>query len=121
MSISQRTTYDEEGGYIRILEFEGEQFEFDSTVVRVPPDEDDVFTCHCYIDDELRYENIFKMRELAFDPISPLGRGESDRLGGISSTDTDDSNDDIPRDVSIAMNSIGFAIVPEERWWLDGD
>jgi len=118
MVVDKRSTYDDDGGYLEILSYEGVDSEFDRVVIRVPPVGDDMFTCHCYAAgaDDPTYEAAFEMRDLSFDPISVLGRGQSDRLGGVSSTG---GYEDVPRDTMTALNAIGLAVVPQGRGWLD--
>lgn len=119
MVVDKWSTYDDDGGYLRGIEYEEGDSQFDSVVVRVPPEEDDMFTVHCFQgdEDEPSYENAFEMRDLSFDPISVLGRGESEHIGGVSASNAD--YEGVPRDAMKALNAIGLAVVPQGRWWLD--
>lgn len=120
MAIHKRSTVDSDGAYCRILEYEGGEhgdWPVDSVVVRVPPESDDTFTLHAYEDNEVVYEELFEIRDLAFDPVTALGRGETNTLTGLSPSD-DDS--DIPHHITVALQSIGYTDVPNGTWWLDG-
>lgn len=94
--------------------------------------DDQLIRCVAYSDSDVVYRNAFKPRDIQFDPISILGRGESSSLLGVSPNEVgytgqgggDDADpicgNDIPRDVQIAFNSIGLSVVPQGTWWLDG-
>lgn len=125
--VHQRSTYGENGEYVRIVDYEDADGDYDTVVVRLPPDAD-VFTVEAYREgddeDELVYEQSFEMRDLSFDPISVIGRGETSKVTGTSPTQpspNDEPNDDedIPDDVETALNALGLAVVPEGEWWLN--
>jgi hypothetical protein len=165
--VHQRSTYGENGEYVRIIEYsrdedsgesssqseddaieyEDADREYDTVVVRLPPDAD-VFTVEAYREgsspsqtdsqfsessettregdeaDELVYEQSFEMRDLSFDPISVIGRGETSKLTGTSPTqpsvnDEPNGDEDIPNDVETALNALGLAVVPNGEWWLN--
>jgi hypothetical protein len=65
------------------------------------------------------------MRELSFDPVSVIGRGESERLAGTSAstepynTTGETGYEGVPDPVHMALNSIGLAVVPNGEEWLN--
>jgi len=125
MPVEQRSTYDNDGAYVRIVEFQNEDTDINRVVVRAPPDSDVMVVSGYDGDDAVVYEQSFEMRELNFDPISAVGRGEKSRMTGATTNDTEDDDGDdgqldaVPRDVETALNGIGFAIVPDGEWWLN--
>jgi hypothetical protein len=129
MGVSTSTSYDEEGAYVRIVDFDKPQGENEESptsgiarvVIRVFPDDEDQFAVYAYDDEgEIVYEDVFAQRELSFDPVSPLGRGASSRLQGVTGNSTADGVDGLPSRVQTGLNAIGFAPVPHGTDWLDG-
>lgn len=124
MSVTKRTTIDENGKLNHILEYEEEEeddFEFDTIVVQFDPNDEDIIICKGYKGDELAYQNAFRQRPLSFDPISAIGRGQTESLQGISDSPKSGGteSDEIPGDIATAFNTIGFSIVPTGDWWID--
>jgi len=98
-----------------------------TVVIRHTPDDAERMTCHCYNEDgNAIWQHAFERREMTFDPISILGRGESTRLLGTSPTEeyvgpgdvTERS--EVPETVQTLFNALGMTIVPRGEWWLNG-
>jgi hypothetical protein len=128
--VTNRSTYDEDGTYCRVIEFDEDQ-PFDTVLVRFNPERENIFTVRATDDGETVYTNAFEIRELSFDPISVLGMGERDRLTGVSENSpevggdtrqseraTDGGDDHLPDSLAVALNSLGFAPVPRGEDWL---
>jgi len=115
MTVTTRTTVDSDGGVRHILEYNG-GIEYDKVTVRFSPDDTEPITCTCLKDGEVVYQNAFETRAVSFAPISVIGRGESDRLQGVSSNMT---SGDVPADVTTAFQTLGFTVVPQGEWWID--
>lgn len=99
--------------------------EFDTVLIRHSPDEPETFNVTCYVDDEVVEQFTFQTRQMSFKPLSLLGRGTSETLQGVSTTDdTDDPiahRDEIPATVRVAFESMGLTVVPRGTEWLDGE
>lgn len=98
--------------------------EYDRIVITHTIDDPARFTVQCYTDGGVDESFAVETRNMSFDPVSLLGRGETDRLQGVSITDNSGSDPvteraNIPEDVKIAFESLGFTIVPRGRGWLD--
>jgi hypothetical protein len=118
MTVSKRTLVDDDGSLSHILEYDdGDDVDFDAIVVKHDPDDDSRMVCVGYVGEDEQYRAMFKRRSLQFDPISVIGRGQTERLEGISDAEGDSSG--VPPDISTAVNSIGFTVVPNGEWWLD--
>jgi len=115
-------------------EFDEDQ-PFDTVLVRFDPDRENIFTVRATDDGETVYTNAFEVRELSFDPISVLGMGERERLTGVSENtpsvggdrrrgdggthgQPDGGDDHLPDALVTALNSLGFAAVPQGDDWL---
>jgi hypothetical protein len=122
MGVSTSTSYDDEGAYVRVVDFdEPDTSGIARVVIRVFPDDENQFAVYAYDDEgEIVYEDVFAQRELSFDPVSPLGRGASSRLQGVTGNSTADGVDGLPSRVQTGLNAIGFAPVPHGTDWLDG-
>jgi uncharacterized protein YkuJ len=122
MITATHSTVTEDGSELYIFECDGESI--DEVRMILSPSED-TFSVAAMKDDERVYQNSFGMRELSFDPVSVLGRGVSERLGGVSAstnpynTTGEVGYEGVPDPVRVALNSMGFAVVPEGRGWLD--
>lgn len=115
----QQSTYGEDGAYVRVVEYSDDERDdvgLDSVVVRIPPtdDESQLIAVEAFQGDESVYRETFELRDLSFDPISIIGRGETSSVTGISNSD-----DDVPEGVSTALNGLGMAVVPSGEWWLN--
>jgi len=86
MITASHSTVTEDGNELRIFECDDEAV--DEVRMVLSPSED-TFSVAAMKDDETVYQNSFAMRELSFDPVSVLGRGQSDRLGGVSASDSE--------------------------------
>ncbi len=118
MSVDKRSVVESDGALRHVLSYESSG-EVTNIEIRHDPNDDSLMQVTAYNDDDVIYQNVFEMRDLSFDPISAIGRGETDKLTGMSSTGNGD-DDTIPEEVALAFNSIGMAVVPQGRWWLDG-
>lgn len=101
--------------------------EYEKVVCEYPIDNPETFIVRGYKpddgQDEPSFRDVFEMRELSFKPISIAGLGERERLTGVSSTGSEDNMgayDQIPRDILLSLNSLGFTAVPRGQGWLDG-
>jgi hypothetical protein len=121
MTVQRHTTVDDDGALSHILEYEDDTFEYDAVEIRHDPNNDDIIQCRGYKGDEVVYQNAFKIRDLSFEPISAIGRGESEKLLGTSPQSDTTDDDGVPDDINVAFNAIGMAVVPEGRWWIDGE
>lgn len=110
--------YDNNGAYVRIIEYDDEDDAdaFDRIVVRVPKDNPNRLACTAYEGEEAVWQTSFENRSLSFDPISLMGRGESEKLQGTSPVSK--PYESVPRDVMVAMNGLGLTVVPQGEWWL---
>jgi len=118
MSVEKRTVLDDDGSPRHVLNYEDvPDVEYDVVVFKFDPDDESLVHCFAYVGEDIDYQNTFQRREMTFDPISVIGRGESERMEGIS--ENEDNDADVPRDVGAALNAIGFANVPQGDWWLD--
>jgi len=118
MTVTKRTTYDEEGRVLEILEYD-ENIDYDKIIVRIHvdkinTDEPTFIDCLCYENDECVYQKRFQRRNINYTPISAIGRGETDKLEGVSSNM---GNEDIPNDVQTSLQTVGFTLVPQGDWW----
>lgn len=106
---------DDDGAIIHLLDFEDQDFE--RLVLRHEPEDHNVVYCYGYEEnaEEPSYQTAFQRRELTFDPISIIGRGESNRVEGVS---TSENIEEVPTPVNVALNSIGMALVPNGDEWL---
>ena len=115
-------TVTEDGDELRTFKYESDSV--DEVRIQLHPTED-TFEVAALQDGQTVYHNTFRLRELSFDPVSVLGRGESDRLGGVSASDGETLTEGevgyegVPLPVHVALNSMGFAVVPEGEGWLD--
>jgi hypothetical protein len=122
MITASHSTVTEDGNELRIFECDDEAV--DEVRMVLSPSED-TFSVAAMKDDETVYQNSFAMRELSFDPVSVLGRGQSDRLGGVSASESETLSEGevgyegVPNSVHTALNSMGFAVVPNGSEWLD--
>lgn len=101
--------------------------EYERVVCEYPVDNPEIFIVRGYKpndnEDNPSYRDVFEMRELSFKPISIAGLGERERLTGVSSTGSEDNMgayDEMPRDILLSLNSLGFTVVPRGEGWLDG-
>jgi len=127
MSVRTRSVTTEAGDYLRVIEWDGIEREYETIVCEYPVDEPETFIVRGFKpdddEDNPSYRDVFEMRELSFTPISIAGLGERERLTGVSSTGSGDemaAYDDIPQDVRLSLQSIGFSAVPRGQGWLDG-
>ncbi|WP_143420925.1 hypothetical protein [Halorubrum halodurans] len=101
--------------------------EYERVVCEYPIDDPGTFIVRGYKpnddEDDPSFRDVFEMRELSFRPISIAGLGERERLTGVSSTGSGNkmnAYDEIPRDILLSLNSLGFTAVPRGQGWLDG-
>lgn len=101
--------------------------EYERVVCEYPVDNPDTFIVRGYKpnddEDDPSFRDVFEIRELSFKPISITGLGERERLTGVSSTRSGECvnvYDEIPRDILLSLNSLGFTAVPRGQRWLDG-
>jgi hypothetical protein len=120
---------------------------YDRIVITHTADNPTRFTVRCYTNDTVYDAYSLEARSMSFKPVSLLGRGETDVLQGASLTDGDESDegdeqsssfssaqaglpdegdDDsvtergkLPEALKTAFESLGFAIVPRGRGWID--
>jgi hypothetical protein len=114
---------------------------YDRIVITHTADNPARFTVRCYTDDTDYDACSLETRSMSFKPVSLLGRGETDKLQGASLTegdekdeqsssaqaDSSDEGDDdpvtergeLPEALKTAFESLGFAIVPRGRGWID--
>jgi hypothetical protein len=111
---SIRSRYDDDGSLVRIVDYDAGESPYDRVIIRIPTDQE-IIAVQGFEGDEQTYQDAFEIRDLSFDPISLLGRGETDRLTGTST----DDHESVPTDVSVALNGMGFTVVPSGREWLD--
>jgi len=108
---------DPSGAVSRVFDFT-DQHPYDRVVIRFDPDDDIPHQLRIYesrSDDEPTETMAFQNRSVSFDPISVIGKGNTERLHGI--TPTIDNYDDVPGDIHDLWKSLGFAIVPEGEGW----
>ncbi|TKX86466.1 hypothetical protein EXE43_08210 [Halorubrum sp. SS5] len=141
MKIQSRSITMENGHDLRVIEWNwpvkektesasssGEQIrEYERVMCEYPVDNPETFIVRGYKpndnEDNPSFRDVFEIRELSFEPISIAGLGERERLTGVSSTGSEDNMgayDEIPRDILISLNSLGFTAVPRGQGWLDG-
>lgn len=123
MTVRTRSVTTENGDYLRVIEWVNEHREYESVVCEYPVDNPEQFIVRGYHnsgDEKPDFQDVFEMRELSFTPISIAGLGERDRLTGVSQKDSQREYDDIPRDILLSLNSLGFTAVPRGEGWLDG-
>lgn len=113
-----------------------EDYICDEIIVQQYPDSPERLVCACYDSDECVWQGVFEARELTFDPISLLGRGESRRLLGVEASEDEPpamAADSVgvgtldeqaragnpPVQVRTALQSLGMTVVPQGTWWLD--
>lgn len=118
MSIQKRSFTGDDGAVHHVLNYEDVDVEYDTIEIRLTPDDNSLMQVVGYKRDEVVYQNSFRQRRLTFDPVSVIGRGESNQLAGTSPAD-DTSEDGVPEEVEIAFNAIGMAVVPDGEWWLN--
>jgi|AntRauMinimDraft_2_1070382.scaffolds.fasta_scaffold00634_2 hypothetical protein len=113
-----RIQYDDTGAMFRIFDFD-EQNSIDSIVIRFDPDDDVPPQLRVYEDGDTEsptHTMGFETRQEQFTPISVIGKGQSEKLFGV--TPSVDSYEDVPDEVQVAWNAIGFAVVPQGDDWL---
>lgn len=114
MGLTKRSEVDEHGAPRYILEYDSDSMEFDQIVIQFDPDDEQRLYCRCYDEEDEAFTGAFVRRNLSFDPISYIGRGEASRLDGVEAVE----DDRLPDDVMTAMQSIGMTVVPTGEWWL---
>jgi hypothetical protein len=115
-----RETVAEDGGLIRVLQYdETETAEYERVVVEYPMDDPTTFIVSAYHSDadEPSFRDVFSLRELSFAPVSIAGLGERESLTGVSTTG-ETTYGEIPRDVLLSLHSLGFTAVPQGTGWL---
>jgi len=115
MTASKRSYVDDDGSLVHIISFANDST-YDRIEIRHDPDDETKLYVRGYEGETTAFTQGFERRELSFDPISAIGRGETDNLEGVSETS---SIDELPSDISAALNSIGMAPVPQGEWWLN--
>jgi len=134
--MTTRTGVNDDGSVEHIINFEYESgeretcedrydYECDSIVVTHSPEDAQRMMCRC-LDEEgdIAWHGAFETRDLAFAPISLLGRGESSTLLGIEPIEDRQPEMDgltgyVPPQIRTVMQSLGMAVVPQGTWWLD--
>jgi len=117
--MQRRSTVTTDGTALHILDFGVDEGAYDQIVVELPLEHDGVLVVRALRDGGDQPETYsFSVRELSFDPISVMGKGETERVVGTSPTETD--FDDLSPDVRRALLSIGYTAVPDGTTWLDG-
>lgn len=118
MKLRKQSYVDDDGFTHDVLQYD-DDVEFDSVDIHYDPKHDDRIVVTAYDEDgEEVYQNTFERRELSFDPITAIGRGETNRLEGTTPA-SDDANN-VPDDIQLALNAVGMTAVPEGTEWLDG-
>lgn len=114
--IDKRTVMDDDGAERHVFDYKGEsRVAYDMVIFKNDPDDDSLIHCVAYKGEDIAYQTTFKQREMSFDPISSIGRGQTTEMWGVS----DQQDAEVPRDIAIGLNVLGFAPVPSGEWWLD--
>lgn len=125
--MQKRTIMGDDGGVQHVFEYgDTDEIPYSRVEIRHQPDNPEILTVHAHEDDSIVFQDAFKVRDLSFDPISVMGRGESKKLLGTSPVDDHVKTDrldetEVPREINTVFNSLGMTIVPQGEWWLDGN
>lgn len=117
--VTKYTTTDDDGAVWHDISFDDSDpvENIDNVEVRLDPDDDSRLQVYGYSGDEQVYQETFERRDVSFTPASVVGRGETDEVEG--STPARDSSETVPESIAVALNTIGWAVVREGRWWID--
>jgi len=117
MQLDSRSLVDDDGRLQHTFEYDQPYDGVDSVVLTFSAEDDAHIVCRAYDGEEDVYQTSFQRRALSFDPISVIGRGETERLEGVTAGDGDE-REAVPEAVQVACNAVGFSVVPSGEWWL---
>jgi len=118
-----RSTVDDDGAILSELVYgDVGDDQYDKVVFRIPTDGQ--IACRCYIDENVVESYTFTTREMVFDPISVIGRGESEQALGVrpvdEATETELRTDGwVSWQLQTALHAMGLTAVPSGREWMD--
>ncbi|WP_229109761.1 hypothetical protein [Halapricum desulfuricans] len=66
-------------------------------------------------DGEREFRTAFRRRNIQFTPLTEIGRGKTDRLGGV----TRSGGATLDETIRTVLQGFGFTPVPDGEWWIN--